>query len=441
MLVEYKAKGVVSVMRQFWERPVTRRRLADWFILPLWWLLDRLTGKRFDVWAFFVHPVKNDQFVENARAVFEQVKTDENITKLVFTRGPVQLDLEGACNTKLVELQSLAGIYALSRCGVYLLTNTIAMDLSWRWSDNLFSLVRPTFSRRIIVNLWHGIPLKRLFALANTESRLHADRAGFRRKERAYYHGLVASSDIDSYAMAAIFHPIPYGHVWVNGLPRNDFLVRPESDLPVFLRHELQQLRAIKAGRRLVTYAPTFRERHVQGSAYYQFTDAHIQRLKALLARHDAVLGFRMHYFRKGEQLFNLEQYIDNDRIFDLGHSQIKEIAPVLRQTDVLVTDYSSVYIDALYLNKPVISFAYDLEHYSAQQNGLLYEMDLAFPGPVVRQFDQLLEALDSELARDAQSDSERYQMTRRLFFKYTDDKNSARLVERINALIVERNG
>jgi CDP-glycerol glycerophosphotransferase len=302
-------------------------------------------------------------------------------------------------------------------------------------------VVRPNLSRRIIVNLWHGIPLNRLFALANMESRVHADRIGFRRKERADYQGLVASSDVDSYAMAAIFHPIPHDHGGITGLPRNDFLSQPDAALPAFLRSEVEQIRGMKAGRRLVTYAPTFRESHVAEASCYQFSDEEVQRLIALLERHDAVLGFRMHYFRKGNQLFNLERYLDGDRLLDLGHAQINEIAPVLRETDVLITDYSSVYIDALYLDRPVISFAYDLEHYSARQNGLLYDMELAFPGPVIGHFDALLEALDQELAGTTQVASERYRMARRLFFKYTDDSNSVRLVERLQRLITEREG
>ena len=426
---------------QLWRGAIGSRRLADWVVLPVWWLLDRWVGKRSDCWAFFVHPLKNDQFVENARAVFEQVKADERITKLVFTRGQVHLDLEGARNTRLVELQSLAGLWALSRSGVFLLTNAVALDISWRWPSASFSVLRPNLTRRIVVNLWHGIPLKRLFALANRESRVHADRIAFRRKERAYYHGLVASSDVDSYAMAAIFHPIRHDHVWITGLPRNDFLSRPDVALPAFLRSEVDQIRVMKAGRRLVTYAPTFRDGLVSDAPCYQFSDEEIQRLTALLERHDAVLGFRMHYFRKGNQLFNLERYLDGDRLLDLGHARIREVAPVLRETDVLITDYSSVYIDALYLERPVISFAYDLEHYSTRQNGLLYDMELAFPGPVTGHFDALLEALDRELSGTGQVNSERYRMARRLFFKFTDDSNSVRLVERLQKLITEREG
>lgn len=413
-------------------------RFARW-LLPLWWFYDRLLPKRRDHWAFFVHPLKPDQFIENSRAVFEQIKNDPTLCKVVFTRGRVSgLHLEDSCNLKVVDVQSMAGLCALARCGVLLLTNSIALDISWRWSDGSFVVLRPDYTRRIVVNLWHGIPLKRLFALTRPELRQHVDRIELRRKERAHYHGLISSSDVDSHAMAAMFHPIDPSCVWVTGLPRNDFLRRDESDLPAFLRDELQVIRELKQGRKLIVYAPTYRESSVAAAQYYQFSDDEIERLRTLLRKHSAVLGFRMHYFRKGEQLFNLERYIDGDTIVDLGHTRINEIAPVLREADLLVTDYSSVYIDALYIDKPVFSFAYDLEHYQSQQNGLLYDMELAFPGPVVATFTELLVALEQELLQPEQIASVHYRMARKFFFNHQDDCNAARVVSRLKSLMAE---
>ncbi|GIZ12192.1 CDP-glycerol glycerophosphotransferase family protein [Pseudomonas sp. NCCP-436] len=416
--------------------------MSVWFarcLLTAWWLYDRLLPKRVDHWAFFVHPLKTDQFVENARAVFEQVKNDPACCKVIFTRGTAtELNLDGGSNVHLVDLQSLRGLAWLSRCGVLLLTNSVALDASWRWRDGRFAVLRPSLSRRIVVNLWHGIPLKRLFALTRSELRRHVDRVELRRKERAHYRGLISSSDVDSHAMAAMFHPIDPASVWITGLPRNDFLRMPDAALPGFLSKEVQEIRALKRGRRLIVYAPTYRESSVETARYYQFSDEEVERLRELLRRHDAVLGFRMHYFRKGEQLFNLEHYVDDDSIIDLGHARISEIAPVLREADMLVTDYSSVYIDALYIDKPVFSFAYDLEHYQSRENGLLYDLQLAFPGPVNRSFDELLEALDQELSLSRQLSSERYRMVRKFFFNYQDDGNSRRVVERLKNLMTE---
>ena len=414
---------------------------SGWFgkglALPLFWIMDRLLRKQSYCWAFFAHPLKRTQFVENSRAVFEEVKADPRICKRIFTRGPgVTIELEGACNTEVINLQSVGGLMSLARCGVVLLTNSVTMDLALRWSDGSRSFPRLSLSRRLVVNLWHGIPLKRLFALANPEQRKQGDRVAYRRRERAFYAGLVASSDVDSYAMTAIFYPISYDSVWVTGLPRNDLLKRAEPQLPEFMRRDLAAVRALKKGRRLVVYAPTYRESAIEAASYYQFNEREISALRELLDRHGAVLGFRMHYFRNAEQLFNMERFVDGHTLIDLGHEQIAEIAPVLREADIVVTDYSSVYIDALYLDRPVISFAYDLEHYRSRQNGLLYDLDLAFPGPVVNRFDALLMSLDQLLRSPQQHLTDHYCKTKKLFFAYDDDGNSRRVVDRIAGLI-----
>ena len=414
-----------------------RRMLVQWVLFPLWRLGDWLLPKRPDCWAFFGHPLKRAQFVENSRALFEHVKGDPRIRKWVFVEGgAAALQLEGAVNTRVFELQSLAGLIALARCGVFLLTNSVSLDLSWRWQGSRFAVPRPALRRRVVVNLWHGIALKKLFTVANPEQRLHSERVRYRRSERQHYAGLIASSDIDSYAMAAMFHPLSHARIWLTGLPRNDFLRMPEVQLPTYLAQQLTSLRALAAGKRLLVYAPTFRDSQVGGGQCYRFSAAEIDQLKALLRRHQACLGFRMHYFRKGDQLFNMEDYVDGETILDLGHERFPEIGPVIRACDGLVTDYSSVYIDALYIDKPVFSFAYDLDHYREQQNGLLYDMELAFPGPVVGDFDALLAALDRELTTPIQLASPAYRTARKLFFSFNDASNSARVVERIDALV-----
>jgi CDP-glycerol glycerophosphotransferase len=158
-----------------------------------------------------------------------------------------------------------------------------------------------------------------------------------------------------------------------------------------------------------------------------------VARLKHLLRRHDAVLGFRGHYVAAARAEPGLARHADGDAIVDLGHADFHEIAPLLRESSLVLTDYSSVYIDALCLDLPVIGFAHDLDDYRQRQNGLLYDLDLAFPGPVTTTFDALLDALEARLAAPRFAPDERYRNARRLFFRHDDACNARRLVERIH--------
>jgi CDP-glycerol glycerophosphotransferase len=421
----------------FWRRRIVHARLGV-PLLALWRVLDLLLPKRMDRWAFFDHPLKRGQFVENARAVHEQVKDDPSVGCLVFVRGghrPPGLD-----GSRVVELDTLAGLWALARCGVLLLTNSTSMDMSLAWEGGGFSAPRPWLGRRVVVNLWHGIPLKRLFAMANPAQRRHGDRNRFRRRERRHYDGLVASSPVDAHAMAAIFHPLPPTRVWVTGLPRNDFLRMDETALPASLRADLLRVRTLRDGRRLVLYAPTYRDASVARERGYRFSDGEVQRLKRLLVRHDAVLGVRGHYLANAPSPFDRDRHLDG-RIVELGHDAFHELAPILRESAAVVTDYSSVYVDALYLELPVVSFAWDMDHYRDHQNGLLYDMDLAFPGPVATDFDALLGALDAALSRPAHHPDPHYCAVRRMFFRHDDAGNSRRLIEHVHQAVAARSG
>lgn len=405
--------------------------LAFKLLHPLWRLLDWLMPKRPDYWAFCTHHLHTGRFVENQRALFEQVKADPTIRKLVFYRGqPDDWQVEGAVNYQAVQHGTFKAFWLLARCKVVLLTHSISMDFSLRWSGGRFAVLKLNTSKRVVVNLWHGIALKRLLQAANSATRQHTDRVPYRTQERRGYAGLIASSDIDSYAMAAMFYPLNYQQIWLTGLPRNDFLAMPETQLPLYIRDSLQTIRSIKQDKKLIVYAPTYRQVAVSDSAYYyQFTDEEISRLKDFLRANNALLGYRPHYFNNSTEFFNLDQHIDNELIFDMSQIAVPEFSALARECDLLVTDYSSVYIEALYLDKPVICFGYDIEHYRSQQDGLLYDMELAFPGPVIEAFAQLLPAIQERLNASPLQIELEQKTAKQLFFKHQDCNNSQRVI------------
>lgn len=405
---------------------------------PLWLAFDSVLTKEPLYWAFSTHHLHKDRFIENQRAVFEQVKSDARICKLIFYHGTAaDWKIDNAVNYRLVRHGSLASFFLLARCKVVFLTHSIAMDYSLRWGEKAFSILKLDSRNRIIINLWHGIPLKRLLYAANKSTLQHTDRVKYRTQERKYYAGLIASSDIDSYAMAAMFYPLNYQQIWLTGLPRNDFITQSEELLPRYINDSLQLIRQIKQGKKFILYAPTYRQTAVSESAqYYQFVQAEIDSLKLLLQKNNAVLGYRPHYFKNSEQYFNLDQFIDNEFIFDVSQAVVPEYSALARELDVLVTDYSSVYIEALYLSKPVICFGYDIEHYRTHEDGLLYDMDFAFPGPVVKTFTLLLQAIQKKLTVCPEEITEEQAIAKHIFFKYNDANNSKRVVDKVKALL-----
>jgi CDP-glycerol glycerophosphotransferase len=404
------------------------------FLRPLWFLLDVFMPKRSNYWAFSTHHLHAGRFIENQRAMFECVKNDPSIRKVIFFRGEREdFRIQNAVNYEIVEHGTLRGVWLLMRCKVVFLTHSISMDFSLRWGERGFFILPLAMRRRVVVNLWHAISLKRLYYTANEETRMHTDRVRYRNRERSGYAGLIASSDIDSYAMAAMFYPLNYLQVWCTGLPRNDFLTCDEEKLPHYILDSIEKIRNLQKKRRLVVYAPTYRQTSAcEGAYYYQFSDIEIDRLKALMRKHGAVFAYRPHYFKNSSQYFNLDIYIDEDLIIDLSLSAVPEFSAVARECDLLITDYSSVHLEALYLGKPAVCFAYDLDSYKRQQDGLLYDLSLVFPGRICESFDAMLEAVDEQLGGEQGERALLTETARKMFFEYRDGKNSERVYKRV---------
>jgi CDP-glycerol glycerophosphotransferase len=128
-----------------------------------------------------------------------------------------------------------------------------------------------------------------------------------------------------------------------------------------------------------------------------------------------------------------MDEYVDGVSIFDMSQTAVPEFSALARECDLLVTDYSSVYIEALYLDKPIICFGYDIEHYTAHEDGLLYDMTLAFPGPIAQDFNALIQHIDQALSHDGGSAHRQQRGTaRKIFFKYNDSMNSERVRQEI---------
>jgi len=405
------------------------------FLHLVWRIWDAVVPKRDDYWAFPTHHINTTSFIENSRALFESLKERTDLKKIIFYRGESpSFEITDASNYTIVKYGTLKSFLLLARCGVVIVSHSVAMDFSLRWDQKRFSTIKLNLKKRMIVNLWHGIAIKRLLAAANPATRIHTDRNKYRQKERRFYSGLIASSDFDSYAMAAMFYPLSYSQIWITGLPRNDFLLMDESKLPAYIRESTTKLKEIKAGRKLVLYAPTYRQTSVSASArYYQFNSDEVLALKQLLRQHDAILGYRPHYFKNSSTYFNLSDFIDGTLIFDMSVQVVPELSALARECDVLVTDYSSVYLETLYLDKPAISFAYDLDDYKKEQDGLLYDLETVFAGPVCRTFPEVLKELAVSLSKNGGRNTERAEFVKKIFFKFRDVNNSQRVVDRIS--------
>lgn len=97
------------------------------------------------------------------------------------------------------------------------------------------------------------------------------------------------------------------------------------------------------------------------------------------------------------------------------------DIYPIMKYTDILLTDYSSIYADYLFLDKPIIFYPFDLSVYEKQDKGFLLDYNDVTPGKKV--FD--IESLKSQILYCLDKDdykSERDKIKKLYFGKNIED-------------------
>lgn len=375
-------------------------------------LLDPQIPKDANSWVFPVCAYEH-AFNGSERAVFECVKNDPRIRKVILTLDKeVQVD---GVNVVVAPMRSREAQDLLLQSTYIFVRNLPIVNAPYPLDARLHRFI----------NLWHGIALKRIGATSlDTQHNLP-----WLKSEHARCHAVIASSNIDRLTMAAAFQPLGFYDVWLTGLPRNDAILREESALPADFQEQLQRLHQELDGRRLVLFAPTFRiDQH---NGYYSFTPQERQALFDCLEANNAVLGIREHM---AATRFNYNQAlrVDGAPILDLGRTAYVDIEMLYRSADLLITDYSSCFIDYMLTGKPQISFAYDLETYSSKERGLFFNIEDVFPGPICTTFADTLHHLDRALKGEVLESPELYRHKQKMFFEYVDDKSSERLVARI---------
>lgn len=372
---------------------------------------DKRTPKYDHYWGFPVCAY-DQNLSDNTRAVFESVKNDPNIIKVIFTRE--RTINPGGKNVICVPLLSWEGQTYLARCRNLFVRHGAKKNLEWPVSTKHHN----------IINLWHGIPLKQI----GTASLDLVENRELLKIQNSRLRAVICASDVDRLAMNAAFSPLPIEDIWVSGLPRHDFVTKPEQELPDFLCGQLNDIRQLANGRQMVLFCPTFR--NDQENGYYNFTPEQVSQLTGWLTKYNMVMGIREHLNDKTRQY---SSQLVGDTYVRVQSNRFPDIEMLYRESAILVTDYSSCFIDYMLTERPMISFAYDLESYKERERGLFYELEDVFPGPIAKDFDALMAALSISASRIDALPTSTYIAKQNFFIKYTDSSNAARVVQKTN--------
>ena len=320
------------------------------------------------IWLF--SSTDNSHYNYNSRYLFEYVKENlPEITPLFVINDP---ELRNSLSSKygkqyFIETESIQGIRQALSAGV------------WFTSAGLPAYGTGLHKKRLIINLWHGVPLKKIALLDPNLKK--AARIYFKKIFSENYTCILTTSHELIPLMARSF-AVSEDKIKVWGQPRNDGLFQ-KNDCREILGQLFPDLPEYT---KTVLYAPTFRDYgQVQ---LFPFKDFDQKQLEAFLDEKNMLLFIRTHVAEQG----SAAPYLGK-RIRFLGNEQAEDVTGILNIFDCLITDYSSIYIDYRLTDKPMIFLPYDRQQY-LDGRGMNFDYDDVTPGPKPETFNDFLDAL-----------------------------------------------
>lgn len=289
-------------------------------------------------------------------------------------------------------------------------------------------MIGPIARNQIYISLWHGMPFKKICYLGEFDHKGMVDYSAIR----------IATSEVMRSVISASFRE-KANNVYVTGQPRNDFLFKPVRLTDLGIKN--------CQGKKIVMLAPTFRMNNenknysdgddIIDNNFLRVEDFCLEQIDSYLEKSGTHLILKLHpyeevYFKGVAKLSPNITIIDSDELTQ-KNIDLNQILPVV---DILITDYSSIYLDYLILNKPLIYLVPDVEAYSESRGGFTLEpFDFWTPGDKVTNQLGLLNSIDRIISGNDDFAQKRHEVNS-IINKYNDGGNSQRVVALMKSLI-----
>jgi len=350
-------------------------------LLLLWpvYLLGRFIPKNQQVWCF---GAPRERFVDNSKYMFLYINQHYPQIKCYWVTSDLALQQELTAQGFLVlNRKSLKGMWTILTAKVVFYSCFISEVSFWLTSG------------ATAVNLWHGLPLKKIeFDINSGEfSKKYSPKFSFHKLGWLLFNPVSFRRPDMMFSPAPVFTPIlkrafrmTSGTMVASGSPRTDIFFDyslAKEHLNTYPEIVLAKENKLKT----FLYMPTFRD---VGGDFFASAKFDFDLLDRKMAALNAIFYIKVHP-NAGLDGFSLDQY-ENIKVVPAAADPY----PLMNYVDVLITDYSSIYIDFLLLNKPIIFFAFDLQDYLLTCRDMYFEYQEVTPGQLVENFTDLLDAL-----------------------------------------------
>ena len=379
--------------------------------LPFWYL-QRLMPRDKRVWLF--GSWFGQKYSDNSRGMYEYVLAHEpQIRPMWITHSRevyVRLYAEGK---PVAMAHSWRGRWWCLRAGVVFIT-TAAAEMNAKYLNGAR-----------MIWLWHGMVIKQIMA---DEVRFKNLRYGtFKRIKVAINNFLfpwenhvqkdavLSTAEFFNLFLASAFEVTP-DRLWTDGYPRNDAL------FSVVKENIVKRYREQFPTAKFIVYMPTHRINERKGTPFNGFDGFGFNQeaFFKVLEEQDYVFFNKGHFYDSDAQIG-----MSNPRFLNVMDKDFDNLYTFIKDMDILMTDFSSVYIDYLLVKKPVILAPFDYEDYITGERPLYFDYN-DLEGVRANNWDEVLHILNEH----AYSEPSEAQITR--FHRYVDGNSAHRIAEHI---------
>ena len=381
------------------------------FFIPFWYLI-KLFPRDENIWVF--GSWFGDRFSDNPKVLFEYSLNQKNDNiKCVWLTNNNSVYLEHKNSyVYFFKKWSLKGIW-------YSLRAKKIIFSSGKVDVNPFFI-----NGAITINLWHGAPMKKI----GLDNKLVFNKYINILKIYIYpfiyeynINYILSTSKIFDEKLSKAFN-VRKENVLKFGYPRNDIFFKYSYKNSIIKKIDKEFNSPLK-----IMYLPTFRDGGDNNELFNNYGFNPLT-LNNYLEKINSIFIIKGHY---ASNSINFEKQYS--RIINLENYENVDVNLILKNIDILLTDYSGAYFDFLLTKKPIIFTSFDFDEYITKRRELYFDYHTIISGPVAKNWSEVINCIDSIILKDVFED-QRIEMNNN-FNEYNDGFSSKKLYNFIKSL------
>lgn len=350
-------------------------------------------------------------YSDNPRAIYEAMRQDPRFEGYRFiwfikNHKQKQITVPGA---EVKEYFSFSYFYYMSKAK-YWIINCKMPDYIAKKEEQVY------------LQTWHGTPLKRLAhdIEAAEDMTFYRSAVSFAQMTQSYdidvarYNYMISPNRFCTEVFQSAFR-IQRERLIETGYPRNDFICNTTKEEIVRLKEKYQ----LPKDKKVVLYAPTWRDNSYVASGYTFELKADFHKWKEMLGE-EYIVVFKPHYLIINT--YEKDSLLQGFLYSIPAEADIRELYVI---SDMLITDYSSVFFDYAILKRPIYFYMYDIEEYANDLRGFYLDIHKDLPGNIYTNEDELLAAVKRNMY-----DPTAYQAFYERFCSCEDGKAAKRVID-----------